>query len=160
MPSAYGGSEGEAIGTIVARPSDRFTSDAEASKYLYCDGSTFSASAYPKLYQILGTTTLPDLRERFLEGLDTAGSYIQAALPNLTGHSGLSYFSQGITYATTGTGAIRSPYTSVGRWEGDSNSTSYHSIIFDASLCSSIYKDGVNTVQPPTYTVRYYIRAK
>lgn len=31
--------------------------------YLYCDGSTFDANAYPALYQYLGTNVLPDWRE-------------------------------------------------------------------------------------------------
>lgn len=31
--------------------------------YLYCDGSTFDETAYPALYQYLGTNVLPDWRE-------------------------------------------------------------------------------------------------
>ncbi len=37
--------------------------------YLHCNGSTFSATQYPRLYQVLGTAILPDLRGKFLRGL-------------------------------------------------------------------------------------------
>lgn len=33
------------------------------SGYLYCDGSTFDETAYPALYQYLGSNVLPDYRE-------------------------------------------------------------------------------------------------
>jgi hypothetical protein len=37
--------------------------------YLLCNGGTFSRTTYPKLYNFLGSTTLPDLRGCFLRGL-------------------------------------------------------------------------------------------
>ncbi len=37
--------------------------------YLHCNGSTFSATHYPKLYQVLGSAILPDLRGKFIRGL-------------------------------------------------------------------------------------------
>ena len=36
--------------------------------WLLCDGSTFDTSIYPKLYELLGSDTLPDLRESVLVG--------------------------------------------------------------------------------------------
>lgn len=38
--------------------------------WLLCDGSTFSAGAFPDLATVLGGTTLPDLRGRVIVGLD------------------------------------------------------------------------------------------
>ena len=38
--------------------------------YLYCDGSTFDETAYPALYQYLGTNVLPDWRELGAKGAE------------------------------------------------------------------------------------------
>ena len=51
------------IGTIKY-----FYGDTIPSGFLECDGSTFSASSYPELYNVLGTTTLPDFRECYAVG--------------------------------------------------------------------------------------------
>lgn len=40
--------------------------------YFACDGSTFSATKYPKLYKLLSTTILPDHRGMFARGYDPA----------------------------------------------------------------------------------------
>ena len=152
---------GEAVGTIIARPSGRFISNAEASKYLYCDGNSFSAALYPKLYQVLGTTTLPDLRERFLEGLDTTGLYLEAGLPNITGQTRCAFWNN--ESDTTGNyinGAIKETYSSTAHWSTGGATVRREVLNFDASRNSSIYKNDCTTVQPSAYTVRYYIRAK
>ena len=153
LSSAGESGGGEAIGSIVARPSDRFTSPTEAARYLFCDGSTFSTSAYPKLYQVLGTTTLPDLRERFLEGLDTPNTYIEAGLPNITG-----------MFEMTRTNSAR--FSGAFKRVGFMSTVSCYThelpgmiMNFDASWSNPIYGKSI-TVQPPAYTVRYYIRAK
>jgi hypothetical protein len=39
--------------------------------YLACNGSAFSASAYPQLYALLGKATTPDMRGLFVRGYDT-----------------------------------------------------------------------------------------
>lgn len=39
--------------------------------WLYCDGSTFDTTKYPLLYNLLGSDTLPDLRECCLVGAGT-----------------------------------------------------------------------------------------
>lgn len=51
------------IGTIKY-----FYGDTIPSGYLECNGATFSASSYPELYDVLGTTTLPDFRECYAVG--------------------------------------------------------------------------------------------
>lgn len=41
--------------------------------WLLCDGSTFSSTTYPQLYALLGNSnTLPNLREKYLLGYDSA----------------------------------------------------------------------------------------
>ncbi len=42
--------------------------------WLLCNGSTFSSTTYPELATLLGSTTLPDLREKYLLGYDSAAS--------------------------------------------------------------------------------------
>jgi hypothetical protein len=61
---------GNVTGTIIA-----YYGTSAPNGYLKCDGSSFSPSVYPKLYQVLGKSTLPDLRGCFLRGLGgTAGA--------------------------------------------------------------------------------------
>lgn len=157
LSSASSGIGGEAIGTIVPRPSALFSSSSEASHYLYCDGSTFSAATYPKLFAVLGTTTLPNLRNRFLEGHDTPKTYKEAGLPNITAGVFVNWATSVSQYGAAYIQSTTSSFLNNG-----ANNTYYyqHNTVFDASRCSPIYKNGINTVQPPAYTVRYYIRAK
>ena len=41
--------------------------------WLLCDGSTFNGTTYPELQTVLGGTTLPDLRDKFLRGNPSSG---------------------------------------------------------------------------------------
>ena len=99
---------------------------------------------------------LPDLRNRFLEGSENPKLYIEPALPNITGtwrqptanvgpghETGAFYYAGNYGYA--------SDYN-----HGGGGTTTG----FNAARCSSIYQNGINTVQPPAFTVRYYIRAQ
>lgn len=47
-----------------------FSKNDNRSDWLVCNGGTFSAAQYPKLYNFLGSTTLPDLRDRFIRSWD------------------------------------------------------------------------------------------
>ncbi|MFI3270725.1 MAG: tail fiber protein, partial [Pseudomonadota bacterium] len=72
-------SSGIPVGTVVAWPAALTNQtmcvaaaseeDAQANgcEWLICDGSTISSTAYPALYAIIGSTTLPNLKGRFLE---------------------------------------------------------------------------------------------
>jgi len=51
------------IGTILMWPGSSLPNG-----YLICDGSNFNREDYPKLYEILNSTRLPDLRNRFIVG--------------------------------------------------------------------------------------------
>lgn len=164
LPLSSGGGSGEAVGTIVPRLSENFTSTSEASKYLYCDGSNYDISKYPKLYKVLGTNTLPDLRDRFLQGNDVAGTYLEGGFPNIKGVIGA--FDTWLLYkgGHRNIGGAFYAGPNLGRLDGEGISSgggdNFIDIYFDASKYNSIFRDDVTTVQPPAVTVRYYIRAK
>ena len=142
---------GELIGTIVARYNSAFATTAESNKYLFCDGSTFDASKYPKLYKVLGTNILPDLRERYLQVNIIGGKYLEAGLPNITGlFSGAAAF-------LVFNGAFYN--YKVWGYENSAEGHGWNAVAFDASRSNSIYGNS-ETVTPPSMTVRYYIKAK
>jgi len=47
--------------------------------WLLCDGSTYSSATYPRLYEVLGSTTLPDLRGRVPVGKAASGTFATLA---------------------------------------------------------------------------------
>ncbi|MDR1921528.1 MAG: phage tail protein [Candidatus Adiutrix sp.] len=59
---------GTPVGAVVM-----FPVPTAPAGYLPCDGSSFSAAAYPKLYALLGKTVTPDMRGLFPRGYDPAG---------------------------------------------------------------------------------------
>ena len=133
---------------------------------LLCDGSSFDTTRYPLLAEIFTDGKLPDLRERVLQGAATAKQYREAGLPNITGSfrkddnicagtveerdviwgavSGA--FSK--NYGTTGQNTVSN--AGANTWEHDL------SVDFNASRSSAIYGKS-STVQPPAYTVNYYV---
>lgn len=56
---------GNPVGTVIA-----YMGNTAPDGYLACDGKTFSATQYPELRALLGTTIAPDLRGEFLRGVD------------------------------------------------------------------------------------------
>lgn len=117
-------------------------------KWALCNGQTVN-----------GVTT-PNLSGRFLQGsTSSAGSFISAGVPNITGSSGTALVSGGSDWTgTRGEGALRITYlnkSNVNMVGG----AKYMSLTFDASRCSSIYGNS-STVQPPAYTVLYIMKVK
>jgi microcystin-dependent protein len=53
--------------------------------YLYCDGSTFDSTAYPALYQYLGSNVLPDFREFSPVGAEQNTTNVYDASTNPSG---------------------------------------------------------------------------
>lgn len=49
--------------------------------WLKLDGSSFDATEYPELYNILGSTTLPNMIDKFIKGGNTGGVSQSAGLP-------------------------------------------------------------------------------
>ena len=71
---------GNPVGTIIP-----MYKKSSPSGYLYCDGSTFDANAYPLLYAYLGTNVLPDYREFALVGAEENTTDVYNASTNPTG---------------------------------------------------------------------------
>ncbi len=104
-------------------------------------------------------THTPDLRDRVPQG---AGAYvvntkIESGLPNITG-----YWGDWVGYQYTG-GESNNAFWHDGwaqRGSQDSGYYGYAYMYFNASRCSSVYKDDCTTVQPPAVAVNFYIKAK
>lgn len=140
-------SSGVPIGTIITWPFN--TAPNKDGVWLLCNGASFNTTLYPELAALCGSV-LPNLTDgRFLEGSSSAGVVHEAGLPNITGKicggwmSGYGVFANADFVNVSGDGHGRPPSDSC---------------FFDASRCSSIYGKS-ETVQPKSYTVRYYIKA-
>lgn len=132
------------IGTIIAWAS---LHDPTDGVWLECDGRT--CSEYLELCGVLGTSTVPDFRNRFLEGSTTPRTVLEAGLPNITGSFVAVYQGNPVSGAFSSmSGGHTKAKTD---WDGQT-------ILFDASRSSSIYGNST-TVQPPAVTVRYLIKA-
>jgi len=68
IPKGDKGDPGGPVGAMFMWPTA-----TPPTGFLICDGSTFSAATYPALAAVLGTTTLPDMRQRMPVG---AGSVL------------------------------------------------------------------------------------
>ena len=132
-----------------------------------CHGSSYSSDIYPELYAVSGSTNLPDLRDRFLQGNSTAGTIVEAGLPNITGIMDNRMETdciEPLSYADDirFTGAIYNISVTEGFNTSIVQNTSGNWGIrawgFDASKSNPIY-GASTTVQPPAYTVKYYIKA-
>lgn len=61
-------SDGRTASSAVVGEIRMFYGNTIPTGWLECNGSSFSATDYPELYSLLGTTTLPDYRECALRG--------------------------------------------------------------------------------------------
>ena len=140
---------GVPVGTIIAWPGSNHPT--ENGTWLLCNGQ--STAAYPKLKAIVGNT-VPNLNARFLEGtIGTPRDFKEAGLPNITGRfpnndNEYSNIHQGAFYFT---GVTVHGYC-------DQNNSYGGATSFNASRSSAVYGRS-STVQPASYTVRYYIKA-
>lgn len=143
---------GVPIGTVIAWASSKNPSDGV---WLECNGQ--SCAAYSELSAVLGKTTVPDYRGRFLEGNQVAGTVKEAGLPNITGQTNCC---DGF-WSGKNTGALFATNRFSDNYSDDSYApfnNVYHAIAIDASKSNSIYGNST-TVQPPSVTVRYFIKA-
>ena len=99
-----------------------------------------------------GTDGTPNLIGQFLQGSNIPGSFIDAALPNITGFFSM-YNGEIISYG----GAFSFHHNSSTASSGSIISGS-GGAFFNAANSSIVYKDDCNTVQPPAYTVYYIIK--
>ena len=152
-------SSGVPIGTIIAWTSAKNPTDGT---WLDCNGQ--SCAGYAELVSILGKSSVPDYRKRFLEGSAAPGTVLEAGLPNITASvsSGL-YDGSRVAISSTmansrQVGAIK--YTQFKGWseEGWSSECMYASQLeFNAAWSNPVYGKS-STVQPPAVTVRWLIK--
>lgn len=147
---------GVPIGTVIAWAGSK--APTTNGTWLECNGQ--SCARYPKLVSVLGKSTLPDYRNRFLEGSGAAGTVIEAGLPNITGTFGQDDYVGSPNYSSQKfSGAFYSKgYILGGMSKDGSVSHGLYLTNIDASRCSLIYGRS-STVQPPAVTVRYFIKA-
>lgn len=114
---------GVPVGTVIMH-----AAIAAPSGYLPCDGGSFSATTYPKLYTLLGANRTPDMRGLFVRGYDTRntvdpdgasraiGSTQGDAIRNMTGYvnGGFEFAAKieqnGVLYGTVGHRGVDTSY--------------------------------------------------
>lgn len=136
---------GVPIGTVIAWPGTKNPTDGT---WLECNGQ--SCAGFAELVSVLGKSTVPDYRNRFLEGSTTPNQLIEAGLPNITGTFG--------TAVEENTCKLTGAFYSNGLGPGGPDGWTDYYVGFDASRCSSVYGKST-TVQPPAVTVTYLIKA-
>lgn len=106
----------------------------------------------------MGKATLPDLKERFLEGASGAvGQEKEAGLPNIKGS--MTYIAESWANYGVATGAfIKNKAFSCMDTPQYTDTSRTGKVIFDASESNAIYGNS-ETVQPASYTVNYLIKA-
>ncbi len=151
----------ERIGTLFIYPTNYTPEDC-----LSCDGYSLLIIDYEDLFKIIGkqfnqendpddTFRVPDynITGRFLQPGTQVGNLIAAGLPNITGtFTGLFAGFNNVTGAFTGKSGSHSCASG-----GSSYATT---ITLQASGSSSIYKNNVKTVQPPSQIVHICIKYK
>ncbi len=140
------------VGDIVIKD----TTPKDCEYLLPMDGQSFDTTVYVLLAELYPSGKLPCLNDnRFLEGASTAGNSKDAGLPNIKG--ALRSFSV-LNYYKEIEGAFYNPDKASGAWGGNTNNvTEYRTrLSFDASKSNSIYGNS-DTVQPKSYTVKYYV---
>lgn len=153
--SAEQTASGVPIGTIIAWASMNNPTDGT---WLDCNGQ--SCAGYAELVHVLGKSTVPDFRNRFLEGSTSPGSVIEAGLPDISGTFGNHGHDQD---GDNGRGGKRTSgaFKIIQSWcrpSAGRDSNNGNTVLFQASLSNSIYGRS-STVQPPAVTVRYLIKA-
>ena len=140
--------------------------------WLLCNGASYSTTTYANLFAIIGYTyggsganfNVPNYQGLFLQmktASQSLGQKLNAGLPNITG-SVYVYDWQSEYAATNGSGALYNAFnSSAGRHtsygSGTSNSAPQVQLLFNAQRSNSIY-GASSTVQPPAYTVNYFIK--
>lgn len=140
------------IGDIVYKP---LTKVVEHEYLLPLDGQTIDGTTYKRLFDYLGTTTLPNLNGRYLRADSTPGQMVEAGLPNITGGAVVVFPSNSTDLAEDVSGVFFSSW----KYPDNGASGPDHAAVnlkFDASRSSAIYGSST-TVTPLTYTVRAYI---
>lgn len=144
------------IGTIIAWASAKNPTDGT---WLDCNGQ--SCAVYTELVSILEKSTVPDYRNRFLEGSAAPGTILEAGLPNITGRTWCIMYTLVISQSGPFDYSLQNSNGHVLFGYSSKDMDPVYSsqwLSFDASRCSSVYGKST-TVQPPAVTVRWLIKA-
>ena len=128
--------------------------------WLLCNGQTLSQTEHARLFERIGHTwstaqcdrtkhfNLPDFTHRTLWGAtdQNIGTYLAPAIPNV-------YFTD--TFLTPG---WDNPIGFLAVGTGNPQAVKYSTASRAASQSSSVYKDGVTSVQPPAACVNFIIK--
>ena len=127
---------------------------------VWYEGAEVSRETYSLLFEKFGTTygegdgsttfNLPNFVGRVPWGATDYG-YVEPGLPNITAQWDADDYSGHVSGATY-------IFNSGGYVAKGGTATSYRLFGFDASRCSSVYKNEIKTVQPPGLKVRVYGR--
>ena len=149
------------VGSVFA-----FAANSVPYGCLLCNGAAVSRTTYAKLFSVIGTTygsgdgsttfNLPNLTDRFIQGSGTAGTVKSAGVPEIKG----TFQTGGFNESGAVNGAFGVYYSGGDGLESASRGQfkTVKSHDFYASRCSGVYRDDVDTVQPPALTMRYYIK--
>ena len=133
--------------------------------WLLCDGTSYSVSDYPNLFNVIGYTfggsgdnfNVPNYKGKFLQMINdnqSLGQEIEAGLPNIVGKfSGRCILNDSIQYS----GALYEDNTYTTQLAGGTSGNHTRGIGFNASKSNTIYGKS-NTVQPPASLVNYFIK--
>lgn len=144
-----------------------FAGKTVPSGFLSCNKANVSRTTYAKLFSIIGTTygsgdgsttfTLPDYRNRFVMGANTAsevGTYLESGAPNITGwHGGHAYKS----YDHNETGGAFYGMDEKHGGAGATTNCDVWKMGFDASLSNPIYGRS-SEIQPPSGKALWIIK--
>lgn len=98
-----GGADANPVGTVIM-----YWGSSAPDGYFVCNGGTFDGAAYPQLKAVLGSTTLPDLRNQFIRGSSpgsrNTGTRETDAGRNITGafYSDARFYGDGAPIMPTG----------------------------------------------------------
>ena len=123
------------------------------------DGQSFDTTVYVLLAELYPSGKLPCLNDnRFLEGASTACTSKDAGLPNIKGEIVREFQGGKWDTASVYSGALfeKTSGTSRYKYTTGTPAESQYGVGFDASKSNAIYGKS-NTVQPKSYTVKYYV---
>lgn len=143
-------------GSILAFPSNSIPDG-----WAKCDGSSYSSVTYPKLFQALGTTTLPNLNAAYLRGTGTSGINGTYTGPTLKTFANDKL--KGHSHTLTDPGhqhnySIGTPISSTGNGNDRSGSTNTETNTLGKVSGISISHSGITETRPYTYVVNWIIK--
>ena len=143
--SDFSSSDGiESISSLILTSMVPVISYADYSAQVKSQG----CCAYFAYDEISGKFKVPTIQNVYIRAGDNAtlAKYLAASIPNITG----AWSTRGGDASASGAVAV-SGSSSKANWDSGGANSSYN---FDASRSSSVYKNGVNTVQPPSLILR------